>query len=115
MPTRWRICPAFTRWVSTSGEFKPEPTCGGSASRRPDEWQLGQLYNSFVASLEQEVARANHPRLTVVSSAGPGHVGWTAPALGGSVFGYYLQLGLGGAADANGNRQITLAELQAYL
>lgn len=56
-------------------------------SRASDDWQLGQLYNSFAARLEQEMKGVTHPRLTIVSSAGPGQVGWSAPALGGSVFG----------------------------
>lgn len=83
-------------------------------SKSPDEWQLGQLYNSFVARLDTEVQRFNHPRLVVISSAGPGQTAFTAPALGGSVFGFFLKVGLGGAASGDGNT-VTISELMAYL
>ena len=41
----------------------------------------------------------NIPNLDVLNSTGPGQIGWAAPELKGSVFGYFLWQGLNGAAD----------------
>ena len=82
-------------------------------------WNAGQFYNSFAARLRDVVQKANVPKLYVLNSASPGQSAWAAPELHGSVFGYFLAQGLGGAADAesagNHNKQVSLRELHGYL
>ncbi len=84
------------------------------------DWNLAQACNSFVDSLPAAVAEASIPNLAILTSSGPGQAAAATPALGGSVFGHYLRLGLAGAADSpgfggNGNRRVSLVELTQYL
>jgi Mg-chelatase subunit ChlD len=89
------------------------------AARVGNDWNLGLLYNSFADRLPAVVREVNNPSLYVLNSAGPGQVGWAAPELKGSVFGYFLRQGLNGAADVevsgNGDKVVSLQELYRYL
>ncbi len=89
------------------------------ANRMDANWRLGLLYNGFADRLPLVVEEANIPNLVVLSSAGPGQIGWAAPELTGSVFGYFFWQGLKGAADVektgNGDRIVSLRELYDYL
>ena len=89
------------------------------AHRMDVNWRLGLLYNGFADRLPQVVEEANVPNLVVLNSAGPGQLGWAAPELAGSVFGYFFSQGLKGAADVektgNGDRIVSLHELYEYL
>ena len=88
-------------------------------NRMDAQWSIGLLYNSFAERLRVVVEELNVPNLYVLSSASPGQIGWAAPELGGSVFGYFLAQGLNGAADVevtgNHDKQVSLRELHAYL
>ena len=83
------------------------------------EWKFGLLYNSFAERLQSLVQELNIPNLAVLNSTRPGQVGWAAPELKGSVFGYFLWQGLGGAADVeesgNHDKVVSLQELRRYL
>jgi len=89
------------------------------ANRTGSDWKLGLLYNSFAERLQSVVQELNIPNLAVLNSTSPGQVGWAAPELKGSVFGYFLWQGLNGAADVeqSGNRDkvVSLQELRHYL
>jgi len=89
------------------------------AGRMGSDWKLGLLYNSFAERLQVVVQELNIPNLAVLNSTSPGQVGWAAPELKGSVFGYFLWQGLNGAADVeqSGNRDkvVSLQELRHYL
>ena len=65
------------------------------------------------------VQAAGIPNLCVINSSSPGQIGWAAPELGGSAFGYFFAQGLKGAADVeetgNGDRVVSLSELYEYL
>ncbi len=82
-------------------------------------WSLGILYNSFSERLEEAIKRENVPNLAVMTAAGPGQRNWASGDLGGSSFGKFLQLGLAGAADGDGNGvadgKVSLGELDQYL
>ena len=88
-------------------------------NRMDANWRMGLLYNSFADRLQDVVKRENNPNLYVLTSTSPGQIGWSAPELGGSVFGYFLSKGLDGAADVevrgDGNKHVSLRELHAYL
>jgi hypothetical protein len=88
-------------------------------NRMTAEWSLGLLYNGFAERLQAVVEEANIPNLVVLNSTSPGQVGWAAPELKGSVFGYFLWQGLKGAADAettgNHDKIVALRELTDYL
>ena len=92
-------------------------------SRIDVNWGLGVLYNGFAERLAAVVKekQAEYPGLAVLSSASRGQVGWSAPELGGSVFGHFLWRGLSGEAYRSGKtgffgrRAITLRDLHSYL
>jgi len=89
-------------------------------TREQVNWNLGLIYNSFADGLAKAVADAQIPNLAVLNSTSPGQRAWVSPELKCSVFGNFLRRGLGGEADetiegGNGDRQITLRELHAYL
>ena len=84
-------------------------------NRMQSNWGLGLLYNGFADRLPEVVEKAGVSNLVVFNSAGPGQVGWSSAEMRGSAFGYYLRLALAGAADANGDRRISVSELHNYL
>ena len=85
-------------------------------NRMDVNWRLGLLYNDFADRLEDVFKRAEVPGLMILNSTSPGEVGWSsAGQFQGSVFSHYLYRGLCGEADGNGNKRVSLSELQAYL
>ena len=90
-------------------------------SRIDVDWHLGVLHNNFAERLHAvvEEKQREYPGLAVLTSAGPGQIGWTAPELGGSVFGYYVWRGLRGEADGwlgkSRDGSVSLRELDAYV
>lgn len=89
-------------------------------------WPLGMVANHFVEDVKaelEELKRIEPDRtagLAVLFSSGGGEVTWVDANERQSVFGYYFARGLAGAADTpaeggDGNRRITLAELERYL
>ncbi len=89
------------------------------ANRIDMQWDLGILSNPFAPSAAKEVENGGKPRkhVTVINSTGENQVGWASPEMRRSVFGFYLEHGLRGAADTEGNNDkfVTVAELLAYL
>jgi hypothetical protein len=86
------------------------------ANRMDLNWRLGLLYNTFSDRLAAVVRAKNISGLAVLNSASPGQIGWAAPELRNSAFGYFLWRGLGGAARSGKNGKIiTLQDLAAYL
>ncbi len=55
------------------------------------------------------------PNFTVISASAPDQISSSSPELRHGIFSYYLMRGMEGEADANGDKQITVAEMQAYL
>ncbi len=86
-------------------------------SNRMDlNWSLGLLYNTFAERLPAVVGEKNIPGLVVLNSASPGQIGWSAPELRDSVFGFFLWKGLNGAARTGKNGKIiSLRDLCGYL
>jgi len=84
-------------------------------NRQRANWNIGLLDNDFANRIREVVAEANLPGLAVLNSASPGQLGHASMHLRGSVFGYYLRLGLAGAADDNRNNRVSLHELHRYL
>jgi hypothetical protein len=86
------------------------------ANRMDLKWGLGLLYNTFADRLAAVVREKNIPGLAVLNSASPGQIGWAAPELRDSAFGFFLWRGLGGAARSGKNgKVITLQDLAAYV
>ncbi len=52
---------------------------------------------------------------TVISASAPDQISSSSPELRHGIFSYYLMRGMEGGADANGDKQITVAEMQTYL
>lgn len=79
----------------------------------------GLLYNSFAEQLKELVENKLDKKLcrnlVVLNSTDPGEVAWAAPELGGSAFGYFFCQALSGAADRDGDGELSLNELNEYL
>ena len=84
-------------------------------NRMDANFPLGLLYNGFADRLEEVVNEVDVPGLAVLNSTSPGQIGWAAPELQGSVFGYFLRQGLRGVADEDGNDKVSLHELHRYV
>jgi hypothetical protein len=63
---------------------------------------------------ELEMPEASPHGFAIVSSGAPGEDAQESDELGASFFTYHLSVGLLGAADANGDGEVTLAEAFAY-
>jgi len=77
--------------------------------------RLGMLVNEFPQLLEDEVRLVNDPGLWILASHRPLEAAHTSQSARRSAFGYFVTEGLRGAADANGNGMIELAELTDYV
>lgn len=81
-------------------------------------WSQGVVFNTFATRLPAIVAEAAVPNLVVINATGPAEVSATSAELQHGVFGYFLELGLAGAADADGgnrDRMVSARELHRYL
>ncbi len=85
------------------------------ANRQSENWNIGLVQNTFADGIAQVVADAGIPQLAVLNSTSPGEIGWSSLHFRGTVFGHFLQLGLAGAADENGDGRVSLHELCRYL
>ncbi|TWU23450.1 von Willebrand factor type A domain protein [Novipirellula galeiformis] len=98
------------------------------SNRTLSHWQTGQLHNTFADRLASAIDPARHPNLVILNSTSPDQIGWSSPALGGSLFGYFVAHGLAGAADhpaiaaeaqhahsGNGDGRVSVQELADYL
>ncbi len=59
----------------------------------------GVMTNDAAARVQAELAAVPDPSRIVITSCGPGEIASASAALGRSVFGYYMELGLRGYAD----------------
>ena len=93
------------------------------ANRMEANWSLGLLYNGFAKRLEEVVKeeKVAEAGLVVLNSTRPGQIGWAAPELRNSAFGFFLEQGLRGEADVeqpeggDGDGEVSLQELYRYL
>jgi hypothetical protein len=85
------------------------------SNRQDENWGIGLLQNTFAERLVSTVAQAAVPRLAVINSTSAGEIGWASSRIRCSVFGHFLELGLAGAADENGDGRVSLRELHGYL
>ena len=78
--------------------------------------ELGLVHNDFAAAVEEmdsEIAAV--PNLAVLLSSGVDERSWISPEWGTSAFAHFALAGLNGAADADGNKRITVGELVSYV
>ncbi len=87
------------------------------SNRSAANWRIGQLHNTFADRLDAVLDRARHPGVVIINSASPNQVGWSAPALTGSLFGFLVARALGTAEreDMPKESQIKLHALVAEL
>jgi hypothetical protein len=77
--------------------------------------RMGMLVNEFPRLLEQEVHATGNESLWVLTSNAILERSHVSRALERSVFGYFVTLGLNGAADANGDRAVDVDELYRFV
>ncbi len=75
----------------------------------------GMLVNQFPRLLRDEVQRSGSKNLWVLSSHGPGERSHISHALRRSIFSYFVEHGMAGAADSSGDRVVDLNELFRYV
>lgn len=75
----------------------------------------GSVVNEFPRLLQREVLATGDRRLWVLSAAASLQRSHVSTALQRSVFGYLVTLGLSGAADANQDETVDLAELHRFV
>ncbi|MCU0877508.1 MAG: carboxypeptidase-like regulatory domain-containing protein [Pirellulaceae bacterium] len=75
----------------------------------------GLVENDFPELLAEQVEELEDPTLWVLCSHRSGEQSHLSSALRRTVFGYFVSEGLQGAADANGDRTISLAELAEHV
>lgn len=63
--------------------------------------RLGVLANDAARRVQRALERVSDPSLLVLCACAPGQVAWPSQALGQSVFGYFVDRGLRGAADGD--------------
>jgi hypothetical protein len=77
--------------------------------------RMGMLINEFPRLLQQEVEQTGDQNLWVLTSNAILERSHVSPALERSVFGYFVALGLRGAADLNADKAIDVDELYRYV
>lgn len=85
------------------------------AGRIESDPRMGMLVNEFPRLLQQEVAATGDDSLWVLTSNAILERSHVSRALERSVFGYFVSLGLRGAADANGDRAVDADELYRFV
>ena len=85
------------------------------AGRFESDSSKGMMLNEFPHLLEQAIAKINDPKLWVLCSNRSLEHSHVSRALERSVFGWFVVLGLKGAADFNRDRNIDLDELTRYV
>jgi Mg-chelatase subunit ChlD len=65
------------------------------SNRSAANWRIGQLHNTFADRLDTVLDPEQHPGVVIINSASPNQVGWSAPALTGSLFGFLVARALG--------------------
>src|SRR5436190_20353489 len=75
----------------------------------------GMLVNEFPRLLERVVADTGDESLWVLCSHGALETSHVLESLRRSVFGYYVEQGLTGAADLNGDRRIDVGEMHGWV
>ncbi len=83
--------------------------------KQPEDQRMGILQNGFIEEAVPIIEALRFPNLAVQFSTSPNQIAWTAPELGGSVYGVALVKGLSGLADKNRNGRITVIELTDYV
>ncbi|TVP97577.1 MAG: VWA domain-containing protein [Planctomycetaceae bacterium] len=65
------------------------------SNRSASNWRIGQLHNTFADRLEGVIDRDRHPGLVILNSTSANQIGWSGPALTGSLFGQLLTRSIG--------------------
>lgn len=83
-------------------------------------WNIGIAANQFVRKVRETIDSLGPEHLTVLIPASEGEIALESADLNGSVFAYYVQLAIAGAADCDslsGDRDgwVSMRELQSFL
>lgn len=78
--------------------------------------RTGETLLASARPLAVKAKQSSFPEnFTVISASAPDQISSSSPELKHGIFSYYLMRGMEGEADSNGDKQITVGEMQAYL
>ena len=78
--------------------------------------RTGETLLASARPLAVKAKQSSFPsNFTVISASAPDQISSSSPELKHGIFSYYLMRGMEGEADANGDKQITVGEMQTYL
>jgi hypothetical protein len=83
-------------------------------ARIEDDPRLGFVWNDFSKRVAEAVRESGDDTLWLLTVNSAGERSQTSPGIDRSVFGYALERGLAGAADANADQVISLDELHRF-
>ncbi len=86
--------------------------------RGPIDWRWGQFGVPFASpnqEAELEKAVEDVPHLAILTAASSGEISWSSPQMKRSVFSEMVTHGLHGKADRDGDKRVTLAELDTFV
>jgi len=114
-----KVLEQFRKWRQEDGFTDTRIVLLLDAGRMHVNPRMGIFASQFPDSLRRLVEREAPRNLLIMLSHSQGQRSWEAPEQGGSVFGIAVTDALDGAADAaptgNGDRVVTLQELQRYV
>ena len=78
--------------------------------------RTGETLLASARPISVKARQSTFPKnFTVISASAPNQYSYSSPDLKHGIFSYYLMRGMEGDADANKDKQITVAEMQTYL
>jgi hypothetical protein len=78
--------------------------------------RTGETLLASARPISVKAKQSTFPKnFTVISASAPDQYSYSSPDLKHGIFSYYLMRGMEGEADTNKDKQITVAEMQAYL
>ncbi|WP_197355371.1 vWA domain-containing protein [Aureliella helgolandensis] len=117
-------------WVplkSVLGAIAEHPVVVGSDARvlvlldtgkQPPDMQFGLLCAGFAEEAKLLIQTLPYQHFAVLMACGENQLAWSAPEIGGSVFGFMVASGLKGLADelsGDDNSRVTVRELEAFV
>ena len=86
--------------------------------KQPPDFRCGLLRSGFIDAAREKIQSLDLNHFAVLLSCAEDQYAWSAPEIGGTVFGFMAATGLQGYADelsGNGDTRVTVTELAAFV